>query len=83
MVAASEVMQHEEVSEILLLSVGTGKTKTVEKYDADTAAKWVSLQWSGPFLDIVDHSSTDMVPYYLATVFPGFMPLENYLRIQV
>ncbi|TKY68912.1 Patatin protein 1 [Spatholobus suberectus] len=84
LVAVSEVIQHNAHKEILLLSLGTGKTKVEKLYDAADDIKgecqtgW--LFWNS---GVFGESSTDMIHYYLAaTVFPGLMPENNYLRIQ-
>ncbi|KAK7380981.1 hypothetical protein VNO78_33507 [Psophocarpus tetragonolobus] len=85
MVAVSEVMQHSEQKQIMLLSLGTGIPKK------DDAVNSMSLHndlckasWLLGNLDVLDETMfhTDQVHHYLATVFPGLYPLENYLRIE-
>ncbi|WVZ16799.1 hypothetical protein V8G54_009781 [Vigna mungo] len=83
LVAVSEVIQHHEDEEILLLSLGTGIPKSKEKlggiFDLGCQAAWLPFH-----IDVISEVafSTDMTHYYLATIFPGLLPEKNYLRIE-
>ena len=63
----SEVLQQNEDSEILVLSLGTG---TVNSSDI-----------SG--IDLINAASAAMTEYYLASLFVGFKVGKTYLRIEV
>ncbi|CAJ1948037.1 unnamed protein product [Sphenostylis stenocarpa] len=81
-VAVSEVIQHSENKEILLLSLGTGttqKNKLTGIFDVVCQVGWLINS-----IDVVSEAlySTNMIHYYLATVFPGLLPPDNYLRIE-
>ncbi|XP_009349524.1 patatin-like protein 2 [Pyrus x bretschneideri] len=71
----------------LVVSLGTGTTSE-EKYDAKEASEWGALGWligpdfSAPLVDIFTEASSDMVGFYLATVFQALESPDNYLRIQ-
>ncbi|WVZ16796.1 hypothetical protein V8G54_009778 [Vigna mungo] len=82
LVAVSEVIQHTGNKEILLLSLGTGITannKLGGIFDGVCQLQWL-LNSYGVFSEAL--YSTDMTHYYLATVFSGFLPQDNYLRIE-
>ncbi|TKY68913.1 Patatin protein 3 [Spatholobus suberectus] len=72
-----------EQNEILLTSVGTGikevKKKLSSLFEGVHGGYWL-LNNIGVVSEAV--YSTDMIQYYLATVFPGLLPADNYLRIQ-
>ena len=80
----SEVIQHNGQKEILLLSLGTGTTTAKDKlggiFELACQGSWL-LEHIGVVSEAVE--STDMTHYYLATIFPGLLPADNYLRIQV
>ncbi|XP_020204354.1 patatin-like protein 4 [Cajanus cajan] len=83
MVAVSEVLQHSEQKEILMLSLGTGTTKGDKKLSGIIEGPckfWWLITNTGLISDAI--YDTDMISYYLATVFPGILPLNNFLRIQ-
>ncbi|KAA8537728.1 hypothetical protein F0562_027282 [Nyssa sinensis] len=72
---------------LLVISLGTGSSKTEEKYDANEAAKWGMLGWltsggSTPLVDVFTQSSADMVDFHLSVVFQALHSENNYLRIQ-
>ncbi|KAL6982875.1 Proteolipid protein 2 [Sarracenia purpurea var. burkii] len=72
---------------LLVISLGTGTTKSEEKYDADDAAKWGLLGWltndgSTPLIDVFSQASSDMVDFHLNVVFQALHSENNYLRIQ-
>ncbi|EXB86649.1 Patatin group A-3 [Morus notabilis] len=71
----------------LVISLGTGSPKADEKYDAKEAAKWGVLGWlnshnSSPLVDIFTQASSDLVDFFLSTVFQALHSEKNYLRIQ-
>lgn len=72
----------------LVISLGTGSPKAEEKYNADEAAKWGVVGWlnshqSTPLVDIFTQASSDLVDFFLSTVFQALHSEKNYLRIQV
>ncbi|KAL1552522.1 patatin-like protein 2 [Salvia divinorum] len=74
-------------SKLLVISLGTGSAKQKEKYTAEMASKWGVMGWllggnSTPIIDIYNQASTDMVDYFLSTVFQAQTCQQNYLRIQ-
>ncbi|KAL5582786.1 hypothetical protein UlMin_015228 [Ulmus minor] len=76
-----------EYGRFLVISLGTGSPKLEEKYNADEAAKWGVLGWlnshnSTPLVDIFTHASSDLVDFFLSTVFQALHSEKNYLRIQ-
>ncbi|KAF5176403.1 Patatin [Thalictrum thalictroides] len=76
-----------DYGKFLVISLGTGTPKTVEKYNADMAAKWGLLGWltaggSSPLIDVFTQSSGDMVDYHLSVVFQALNSEQNYIRIQ-
>ncbi|XP_027906065.1 patatin-like protein 1 [Vigna unguiculata] len=82
-VAVSEVLQHNGGKEILLLSIGTGIPKAKEKlgdiFDDACQALWLNTH-KEVFTEAMFR--TDMTHYYLASIFPGLSPADNYLRIE-
>ncbi|QCE04866.1 Acyl transferase/acyl hydrolase/lysophospholipase [Vigna unguiculata] len=85
MAAVSEVIQeHHAEKEILLLSLGTGIPKAKDKLGDDNDDDSCLLRWLGEHSDTISEviSKTDMTHSYLATIFPGLFPAENYLRIE-
>ncbi|RZC02494.1 Patatin-like protein 1 isoform B [Glycine soja] len=83
LVAVSEVIQHNEHKEILLLSLGTGTIKAEEKLSGIFDGL-CQLEWLVSSTNVFSEAlySTNMIHYYLATVFPGVLPADNYLRIE-
>ncbi|XP_047158190.1 patatin-like protein 4, partial [Vigna umbellata] len=82
LVAVSEVIQHTGNKEIMLLSLGTGITannKLGGIFDGVCQLGWLMNSF-----DVFSEAlySTDMTHYYLATVFSGLVPQDNYLRIE-
>ena len=77
-----------EFGRFLVVSLGTGSANPKEKYSADEAAKWGMLGWlnshhSTPLVDIFTQASSDLVDFFLSTVFQALHSDKNYLRIQV
>ncbi|KAI8549870.1 hypothetical protein RHMOL_Rhmol06G0058500 [Rhododendron molle] len=71
----------------LVISIGTGSSKSGTKYSAKTAAKWGVLGWllhggSTPLVDGFTLASADMVDFHISVVFQALHSEENYLRIQ-
>ncbi|XP_047150612.1 patatin-like protein 3 [Vigna umbellata] len=82
LVAVSEVIQHTGNKEIMLLSLGTGITannKLGGIFDGVCQLGWLMNSF-----DVFSEAlySTDMTHYYLATLFSGLVPQDNYLRIE-
>ncbi|WRX31259.1 Patatin-like phospholipase domain - like 10 [Theobroma cacao] len=76
-----------DYSRFVVISLGTGSAKSIEKFDADEAAKWGVLGWltsenSTPLVDIFTQASSDMTEYHLAAVFQALQSENCYLRIQ-
>ena len=72
----------------LVISIGTGSSKTEQKYDAKMAAKWGTLGWSlrggsSPLVDVFSQASADMVDFHISVIFQALHSEHNYLRIQV
>ncbi|KAA8546299.1 hypothetical protein F0562_002962 [Nyssa sinensis] len=71
----------------LVISIGTGSSKTEQKYNAKRAAKWGVLGWllhrgSTPLVDVFSQASADMVDFHISVVFQALHSEDNYLRIQ-
>ncbi|KAK2994439.1 hypothetical protein RJ640_001255 [Escallonia rubra] len=71
----------------LVISLGTGSSKSEEKYEADEASKWGVLGWltsdgSTPLVNVFTQASADMVDFHLSVVFKALKSEERYLRIQ-
>ncbi|KAK7352394.1 hypothetical protein VNO80_17814 [Phaseolus coccineus] len=76
-----------EYGRFLVISLGTGTPKNEHKFNAKMAAKWGLFDWltnsgSTPLIDVLTHSSADMVDFHLATVTQALHSENNYLRIQ-
>ncbi|KAL9312988.1 hypothetical protein ACSQ67_018440 [Phaseolus vulgaris] len=76
-----------EYGRFLVISLGTGTPKNEHKFNAKMAAKWGLFDWltnsgSTPLIDVLTHSSADMVDFHLATVTQALHSKNNYLRIQ-
>lgn len=72
----------------LIVSIGTGSPRSGDKFDAHEATKWGVLGWltsdhSTPLIDIFSQASSDLVDFYLSTVFQSLHSDKQYLRIQV
>ncbi|MQL70514.1 hypothetical protein Taro_002826 [Colocasia esculenta] len=70
----------------LVISLGTGSSKTEEKYSATVARGWGVLGWlisggSNPLVDVFMQSSADMVDINIAVAFKALRSSKNYLRI--
>lgn len=77
-----------EYGRFLVISLGTGSSKSEEKYNANEAAKWGILGWlhthnSNPLVDIFTQASGDLIDFHLSTVFQTLHSDKHYLRIQV
>jgi len=80
-------MKPTDYTRFLVLSLGTGSSKSEKKYSAKKASKWGVLGWltnggSTPLVDVYTQASADMVDIHLSTVFQS-LKCEHYLRIQV
>ncbi|CAJ1948038.1 unnamed protein product [Sphenostylis stenocarpa] len=83
-VAVSEVIQHSERKDMIMLSLGTGIVKPPLQMVRGFFEEACELYWTITHSGVISEAlfSTDITHYYLATVFPGLLPPENYLRIQ-
>jgi len=77
------LQQHGEYSEILVLSLGTGKVKVNESFDVEIAANWSYKDWVNNASQFFLRSSTTITQYYLQSLFEPYPPGQPYLRIQV
>ncbi|XP_059295222.1 patatin-like protein 2 [Lycium ferocissimum] len=71
----------------LVLSVGTGTSKSQRKYDAIRAAKWGLICWltkdgNCPLVDAFTFANADMADLHLSLLFSTAGHINNYLRIQ-
>ncbi|XP_028808756.1 patatin-like protein 2 [Neltuma alba] len=67
----------------LVLSLGTGKSESSNKYDAETTENWTGYEGLRPVLQIsIFDSPTYMTDYYLASTLQTVIDQEKYLRIQ-
>jgi patatin-like phospholipase/acyl hydrolase len=76
-----------EYGRFLVVSIGTGALKANDKYNASEAAKWGVVGWltshhSTPLVDMFTQASSDLVDFFLSTVFQALHSEKNYLRIQ-
>lgn len=76
-----------DYGEFLVISLGTGSSKTEEKFRAKDAAKWGVLGWlynqgTSPLLEMFSQASADIVDIHLCVVFQALHSQKNYLRIQ-
>lgn len=83
-----EDMNNTDCKKMLVLSLGTGRGKYEEKYNATVASRWGMLGWvfnngATPLIDIYGDSSADMVDIHVSTMFQTFGSEKNYIRIQV
>lgn len=72
----------------LVLSLGTGTSKTQKKYKAKMAARWGLVDWLysegfSPMVDAFTYASVDMVNLHMSLIFRTMNHQRNYLRIQV
>ncbi|KAL5563406.1 hypothetical protein UlMin_033153 [Ulmus minor] len=78
--------------QLLVLSLGTGANKE-EKYNADLANTWWSVNWllypthelwdgNNPLPEIMFTASSDIVDNYCTTFLESFGNYQNYLRVQ-
>ncbi|GFP99831.1 patatin-like protein 2 [Phtheirospermum japonicum] len=74
-------------NKLLVLSLGTGKAKQDDKYNAEAAARWGLLGWvykrgNTPLLDVFGDANSDMVDIHVSTFFQSLHTKNNYLRLQ-
>lgn len=72
----------------LVISLGTGSSKSAGKYCAKMAKAWGVLGWllnggSTPLVDVFMQSSADMVDINITVAFQALHSGGNYLRIGV
>ncbi|XP_057501685.1 patatin-like protein 3 [Actinidia eriantha] len=71
----------------LVISIGTGSSKTDHKYNAKMTSKWGLVGWlynygSTPVVDVFNQATADMIDFHLCVVFEALRSENNYLRIQ-
>ncbi|KAK1383323.1 Patatin [Heracleum sosnowskyi] len=76
-----------DTTKILVVSLGAGKAKFEEKYNASMVSQWSPINWifdkSGtPLIDVYSAASTDMVDIQVTSLFQALGAEKNYLRIQ-
>lgn len=67
------------VSEMVILSLGTGFSK--KEYDYNKAKDWGMIQWVKPIIDIMMSGVSEVVDYQLRQIFEGVDASNQYLRI--
>ena len=67
------------VSEMFILSIGTGTVKV--PYEYDHARKWGLAGWARPIIDIMMSGVADTVDYQLQQIFEAVGHSENYIRL--
>lgn len=77
-----------DYGQFLVISIGTGSSKSEQKYTAEKAAKWGILGWlrhggSTPIVDVFTQASGDMIDFHISVVFQALHSEASYLRIQV
>lgn len=77
-----------EYGKYLVVSLGSGTSKTEKKYNAEMAAKWGILGWlykegQSPLVDAFMFANADMVDIHMSMIFRSIKCEQNYLRIQV
>ncbi|KAK4841131.1 hypothetical protein QYF36_026559 [Acer negundo] len=72
---------------MLVLSLGTGVSKTEHRYSAAKSSEWGMTTWiyeggRTPIIDIFTDASSDIVDFHVSTLFQSINCMGNYLRIQ-
>lgn len=72
----------------LVLSLGTGSPKFIEKYDGNTSSHWGVVGWlvgggSIPLIDVFTQASSGIADYHTSTFLQALHLEGKYLRIQV
>ncbi|KAL1824331.1 hypothetical protein DCAR_0312392 [Daucus carota subsp. sativus] len=74
-------------TKLLVVSLGAGKAKFQEKYNASVVSQWSPINWifdkgATPLIDVYSAASTDMVDIEVSSLFEALGAEKNYLRIQ-
>ncbi|KAK6232947.1 hypothetical protein SCA6_003020 [Theobroma cacao] len=78
-----------DYGKLLVLSLGTGSSKSDEKLEVGDGQSWGLFSWfmgpngTNPLFDVVLTATDDMVDIYLSVFFQGSSFKDNYLRIQI
>ncbi|KAJ1698907.1 hypothetical protein LUZ63_007419 [Rhynchospora breviuscula] len=82
LLAIQEMKQNFRINgrKIIIISLGTGSEKQDMKLSAEHLAKWNSLEWLLPLLNMQLHATADMSDSLIASIFEGSE--KNFLRIQ-
>ncbi|KAL8090050.1 patatin-like protein 3 [Apium graveolens] len=76
-----------DTTKVLVVSLGVGKAKFEEKYNASMVSQWSLINWifdkgATPLIDVYSAASTDMVDIQVTSLFQALGAEKNYLRIQ-
>ncbi|KAL7615813.1 hypothetical protein Lser_V15G03948 [Lactuca serriola] len=91
LVAINEVTQEIKggikIGGFLVLSLGTGSPKFIEKYDGNTSSHWGVVGWlagggSIPLIDVFTQASSGIADYHTSTFLHALHLEGKYLRIQ-
>ena len=74
-------------TKLLVVSLGAGKAKFEEKYNASVVSQWSPINWifdkgATPLIYVYSAASTDMVDIEVSSLFEALGAEKNYLRIQ-
>jgi patatin-like phospholipase/acyl hydrolase len=72
-----------DLSEVVLLSIGTGvNTQTKKSFSFNQSKNWGKLNWVSPIIDIMMSASAETIDYQLRKIFASTGNKENYIRLQ-
>ncbi len=69
------------LSEITIISIGTGLNTNKKKYEYHKIKDYGKLKWAAPVIDILMSSSVETVHYQMKTLYGSSNMKENYYRI--
>ena len=75
-----EACANPAVSDLFIVSVGTGKEK--EKYDYRKAKDWGAMGWARPLIDILLSASAEVVDYQIRQLFKVAGCRDCYVRLE-
>ena len=75
-----EACAHPAVSDLYIVSVGTGKE--MKKYDSRKAKDWGAVSWVRPMIDILLSASAEVVDYQIRQLFKVAECSDCYVRIE-
>jgi len=71
--------KYPKISEMLVVSIGTGKVQ--KSYNYEKAKKWGAISWAIPVIDMLQSSSAEVVSYQVDKLFDSEDCREQYIRI--